>query len=54
MLGDILQRVFDGSATSVMLSLFNCSEIDDAELKELRKMINQKMKRQPSSREELK
>ena len=44
MLGDIVDRVFDGSPAAVVLSLFNCSEIDESELKELRKIINQKAK----------
>lgn len=44
MLGDIVQRVFDGSASSVMLSLFDCADIDDDELKELRRIFNRKAK----------
>ncbi len=44
MLGDVVDRVFDGSPTAVMLSLFGCADINDNELKELRKMINRKMK----------
>ncbi len=44
MLGDVVDRVFDGSPTAVMLSLFGCADIDNDELKELRKMINRKMK----------
>lgn len=43
-LGDVVDRVFDGSAAAVMLSLFDCSEVDDHELKELRRIINRKMK----------
>lgn len=46
MLGDFVNRVFDGSASAVMASLFDCSEIDEAELKELRRLINRKMKEQ--------
>ncbi len=42
-LGHVVSRVFDGSAAAVMLSLFNCSEIDESELKELRRIINRKM-----------
>ena len=41
---DLLTRLFNGSPKEVMLSLFDCSEIDNEELKELRKIINQKMK----------
>jgi predicted transcriptional regulator len=44
MLGDVLQRVFDGSAKQVVLSLFDQEEIDTEELKELRSVINQKLK----------
>ena len=46
MLGDVVDRVFDGSATAVMLSLLGCSEIDQAELKELRSIIQHKLKEQ--------
>ena len=44
MLGDIVERVFDGSAEAVMLSLFDVAELDDAALKSLRKAFNQKLK----------
>jgi len=44
MLGDVVQRVFDGSPTAVMLSLFNCAKVDEEELKELRRIINRKLK----------
>lgn len=44
MLGDIVRRVFDGSAKEVVLSLFGQSEIPDDELKELRTLINRKLK----------
>ena len=44
MLGDVVERVFDGSAKAVMLSLFESSELDDDELKELRRILNQKAK----------
>lgn len=46
MLGDVVERVFDGSAASVMLSLFDCSEIDADEVKELRRLFNRKLKEQ--------
>ena len=46
MLGDVLNRVFDGSPAAMMLSLFNVSDIDETELKELRQIINRKAKRQ--------
>ena len=44
MLGDLVDRVFDGSAAAAALSLFNSSDIDEQELKELRRQINRKMK----------
>lgn len=46
MVGDILQRVFDGSASSMMLSLLETADMDFEELKELRKLINKKAKEQ--------
>ena len=42
MLGDLVNRVFDGSALAVMLNLLETSDIDQAELNELRKLINRK------------
>ena len=44
MLGDIVRRVFDGSAKEVVLSLFGQAEIPADELKELRSLINRKLK----------
>lgn len=46
MLGDIVERVFDGSPSAVVLSLFECSDIDGEELKELRRIFNRKAKGQ--------
>ena len=46
MLGDVVERVFDGSAAAVMLSLFDCSDIDADEVKELRRLFNRKLKEQ--------
>jgi predicted transcriptional regulator len=46
MLGDIVDRVFDGSAAAVMLSLFDCSDINDNDVKELRRLFNRKIKEQ--------
>jgi BlaI family penicillinase repressor len=43
MLGDLVERVFDGSAEAVMLSLFDVSDLDDDSLKRLRRAFNQKM-----------
>lgn len=47
MLGDVVDRVFDGSAKAVMLGLFDCTELDADELKELRRLIDQKAKETP-------
>ncbi len=44
MLGDVVQRVFDGSAKAVVLSLFDWAELDPSELKELRRLIDEKAK----------
>jgi predicted transcriptional regulator len=44
MLGDLIDRVFDGSAEAVMLSLFDVSDLDDDSLKRLRRAFNQKMR----------
>ena len=44
MLGDLVDRLFDGSAEAVMLSLIDASELDKDSLKRLRKAFNQKMK----------
>ncbi len=44
MLGDVVDRVFDGSAAAVMLSLFDRADLDAAELKELRRAIDRKMR----------
>ncbi len=44
LLSDVVGRVFDGSAKDMMLSLFDCAEIDEGELKELRRMINKRIR----------
>src|SRR5262245_15601767 len=44
MLGDVVDRVFDGSAAAVMLSLFDRADLDAKELRELRRAIDRKMK----------
>jgi len=43
-LGDVVDRVFDGSTASVVMKLFDVREIDDDELKELRRVINRTLK----------
>ena len=46
MLGDLIDRVFDGSAEAVMLSLFDVSDLDNDSLKRLRRAFNRKMREQ--------
>jgi len=41
---DVLNRVFDGSAQSLMLALLDQSDVDSDDLIEIRKMINRKAK----------
>lgn len=43
-LGDLVERVFDGSAEAVMVSLFDVKELDEEELANLRKLLNKKMR----------
>ena len=44
-LGDVVDRVFDGSTSTVLLKLFDVRDIDSDELKELRRIINLKLKK---------
>ena len=46
MLGDVVTRLFGGSSTAALLSIFDSAEIDTGELKELRRLINRKLKDQ--------
>jgi BlaI family transcriptional regulator, penicillinase repressor len=50
MLGDVVHRVFNGSAKAVVLSLFDCTELNPADLKELRRLIDQKAKESQNER----
>lgn len=43
-LGDVLDRVFDGSTSAVLLKLFDVKDVDDNDLKELRRIINRRLK----------
>lgn len=43
-LSDVVDRVFDGSTSAVLLKLFDVRDIDSAELKELRRIIDDKLK----------
>ncbi len=42
---DIVDRVFSGSPKAAMLNLLDVGDIDDAELDELRKMINKRIRK---------
>ena len=44
MLGDLVDRVFHGSARTVMLELLETTDLDVEELKEIRRIINRKTK----------
>ncbi|MEM8668178.1 MAG: BlaI/MecI/CopY family transcriptional regulator [Planctomycetota bacterium] len=44
MVNDLVDRVFDGSPSALMASLFNASDLDPEELKQLRRLINRKAK----------
>ena len=45
-MGDLLSRVFDGSASALVLNLLETTDLDSAELAELRKLIARKAKEQ--------
>ena len=45
-LGHVVNRVFDGSAKDVMLTLLETSEVDNDELKEIRQYITRKAREQ--------
>jgi BlaI family transcriptional regulator, penicillinase repressor len=51
MLHDVVSRVFDGSAKAVMLSLLDCADVNLSELKELRRLVDQKAKEINDDRE---
>jgi len=44
MLGDLVDRVFDGSAQAVFLELLETSDVDSDELAAIRRLINRKAK----------
>ena len=43
-LGDVVDRVFDGSTANVLARLFDITEINNEELQELRRLIDRKLK----------
>ena len=48
MLGDLVDRVYDGSTENLMLNLFDIQDLDETEIKRLRKLLNQKLREQKS------
>jgi predicted transcriptional regulator len=46
MLDDLVKRVFDGSAASLMLNLLERTELDEDEIRRLRRIIRRKGKEQ--------
>ena len=40
---DVVDRVFDGSASAVLMKLFDVKDLDNDELRELRTLINRKL-----------
>ena len=42
MLKDLVHRVFEGSAVAVMVNLLDTADVDEAELRELRQLIDRK------------
>lgn len=49
MLNDVLQRVFDGSARSLVLSLLESEAVSDQEHQELRELIDQSRESKPKN-----
>jgi BlaI family penicillinase repressor len=47
LVGDLLGRVFEGSAQAMVLNLVETADLDSAELIELRKLINRKVREEP-------
>ena len=43
-LRDVVTRLFNGSASAMVLSLLETSDLDDEEMKELRRLVNRKAK----------
>jgi BlaI family transcriptional regulator, penicillinase repressor len=42
-LSDVVDRIFDGSASAVLVKLFDVKDLDTGELRELRTLINRKL-----------
>lgn len=45
--GDVLSRMFEGSATAMLLNLLETADLDSDELAEIRRLIARKAKEQP-------
>jgi BlaI family penicillinase repressor len=48
MIGDLVERMFDGSAEALMLRLFDVKELDADEVGRLRKLFNKKLRESKS------
>lgn len=48
LVGDLLGRVFDGSAAAMVLNLMETADLDSDELNELRELVNRKAREQQS------
>jgi len=48
MLGDLVDRVFDGSASAAMVNLLDAADLDADELREIRALLDRKAKESPS------
>lgn len=46
MLNDLVERLFEGSSVTAMVNLLETSDVDPAELKQLRKLIQQREREQ--------
>ena len=44
MLGELVEKVFEGSAEAVMMSLFDVKDLDADEIANLRKLLNKKIR----------
>ena len=48
MLGDLVDRVFDGSASAAMVNLLDAADLDADELREIRALLGRKAEESPS------
>jgi len=48
MVGDLIERVFDGSAAALMLNLLETKNLDSEELRQIRDIIDQEAGKSPS------